>query len=93
MAPPLQSLLAQAVVDVALLRGRDHALPDDVQALVDWALPIQERHFQAVLDGCAVPDAVTGEWVGNLRDRLLFALLALFAARFLTGTRPEPREE
>jgi integrase len=34
------------------------------------------QQIQAVLDGCAVPDAVTGEWVGNLRDRLLFALLA-----------------
>jgi integrase len=34
------------------------------------------QEIQAVLDGCAVPDAVTGEWVGNLRDRLLFALLA-----------------
>jgi integrase len=34
------------------------------------------QQIQAVLDGCAVPDAVTGDWVGNLRDRLLFALLA-----------------
>ncbi len=33
------------------------------------------QEIQAVLDGCAVPDAVIGEWVGNLRDRLLFALL------------------
>ena len=32
--------------------------------------------IQAILDGCAVPDPATGEWVGNLRDRLLFALLA-----------------
>ena len=32
--------------------------------------------IQAILDGCAVPDAATGDWVGNLRDRLLFALLA-----------------
>jgi integrase len=32
--------------------------------------------IQAILDGCAVPDPGTGEWVGNLRDRLLFALLA-----------------
>ena len=32
--------------------------------------------IQAVLDGCAVPDTATGGWVGNLRDRLLFALLA-----------------
>jgi integrase len=34
------------------------------------------QQVQAVLDGCAVPDPVTGEWAGNLRDRLLFALLA-----------------
>ena len=34
------------------------------------------QQIQAVLDGCAVPDQATGEWVGNLRDRLLFALLA-----------------
>ncbi|MER6523296.1 tyrosine-type recombinase/integrase [Streptomyces sp. NPDC001553] len=31
--------------------------------------------IQAVLDGCARPEA-SGEWAGNLRDRLLFALLA-----------------
>ncbi len=24
---------------------------DDVKQLVDWALPIQQRHFQTVLDG------------------------------------------
>lgn len=34
------------------------------------------QEIQAILDGCAVFDAATGEWVGNLRDRLLFALLA-----------------
>ena len=34
------------------------------------------REIQAILDGCAVFDPVTGEWVGNLRDRLLFVLLA-----------------
>ncbi|MFH9970147.1 tyrosine-type recombinase/integrase [Streptomyces mirabilis] len=32
--------------------------------------------IQAILDGCAMPDATVGEWNGNLRDRLLFALLA-----------------
>jgi integrase len=32
--------------------------------------------IQAILDGCAVPNGASGEWVGNLRDRLLFALLA-----------------
>jgi len=37
------------------------------------------REIQAILDGCAVFDVTTGEWVGNLRDRLLFALFALLA--------------
>lgn len=32
--------------------------------------------IQTILDGCAMPDATLGEWAGNLRDRLLFALLA-----------------
>jgi integrase len=32
--------------------------------------------IQAILDGCAVVDADGGDWRGNLRDRLLFALLA-----------------
>jgi integrase len=31
--------------------------------------------IQAILDGCAMPDASLGEWAGNLRDRLLIALL------------------
>lgn len=34
------------------------------------------REIEAILDGCAVFDTTTGQWVGNLRDRLLFALLA-----------------
>jgi integrase len=34
------------------------------------------QEIQAILDGCAVPGAATGAWAGNLRDRLLFALLA-----------------
>jgi integrase len=34
------------------------------------------QEIQAILDGCAVPDPTTGDWAGNLRDRLLFALLA-----------------
>ena len=34
------------------------------------------HEIQAILDGCAVPDRRSGEWAGNLRDRLLFALLA-----------------
>ncbi|MFI5753496.1 tyrosine-type recombinase/integrase [Streptomyces sp. NPDC051644] len=32
--------------------------------------------IQAILDGCAMPDVTVGDWNGNLRDRLLFALLA-----------------
>ncbi|MDA8440206.1 MAG: tyrosine-type recombinase/integrase [Propionibacterium sp.] len=34
------------------------------------------QEIQAILDGCAVFVVSTGEWSGNLRDRLLFALLA-----------------
>jgi integrase len=34
------------------------------------------QEIQAILDGCAVFVVSTGEWRGNLRDRLLFALLA-----------------
>ena len=34
-----------------LRKLNERARRDDVQRLVDWALPIQERHFQAVLDG------------------------------------------
>jgi integrase len=37
---------------------------------------LMPTQIQAILDGCAVFDTATGEWVGNLRDRLLFALLA-----------------
>jgi integrase len=37
---------------------------------------LMPTEIQAILDGCAVFDTATGEWVGNLRDRLLFALLA-----------------
>jgi integrase len=32
--------------------------------------------IQAILDGCATFDPENGQWVGNLRDRMLFALLA-----------------
>jgi integrase len=32
--------------------------------------------IQAILDACAVFDEAAGEWAGNLRDRLLFAVLA-----------------
>ena len=34
------------------------------------------QQIQAILDGCAVYDTDSGRWVGNLRDRLLFATLA-----------------
>lgn len=34
------------------------------------------QQIQAILDGCAVYDPAAGQWRGNLRDRLLFALLA-----------------
>lgn len=34
------------------------------------------HQVQAILDGCAVYDATSAEWQGNLRDRFLFALLA-----------------
>ncbi|MGI8305794.1 hypothetical protein [Saccharopolyspora hattusasensis] len=36
-------------------------------------LPTQ---IQAILDGCAIADTTAGDWVGNLRDRLLLSLLA-----------------
>jgi hypothetical protein len=34
-----------------LRKLNERAHHDDVQQLVEWALPIQERHFQTVLDG------------------------------------------
>ncbi|MER5916596.1 tyrosine-type recombinase/integrase [Streptomyces sp. NPDC001982] len=34
------------------------------------------QQVQAIIDGCATYDPASGKWVGNLRDRLLFALLA-----------------
>lgn len=34
------------------------------------------REIQKILDGCAVFDVAAGEWAGNLRDRLLFSMLA-----------------
>ncbi len=34
------------------------------------------QQIQQILDACAVYDTTTGQWVGNLRDRLLFATLA-----------------
>jgi integrase len=37
---------------------------------------LMPQQVQAILDGCAVYDDNAGEWSGNLRDRLLFAMLA-----------------
>ncbi|MGW7571868.1 tyrosine-type recombinase/integrase [Streptomyces tendae] len=37
---------------------------------------LMPQQVQAILDGCATYDPAAGEWVGNLRDRFLFALLA-----------------
>lgn len=51
----------------SLVRVRRHRHRDRPPLL----LPAE---IQAILDGCAVSDG--GDWVGNLRDRLLFALLA-----------------
>ena len=34
------------------------------------------QEIQAIIDGCATWDDMAGEWTGNLRDRLLFSLLA-----------------
>ncbi len=34
------------------------------------------QQIQQILDACAAYDAATGQWAGNLRDRLLFATLA-----------------
>jgi hypothetical protein len=34
------------------------------------------QEIQAIIDGCATWDDTAGEWRGNLRDRLLFSLLA-----------------
>jgi integrase len=32
--------------------------------------------IQAIMDGCATWDDAAGDWAGNLRDRLIFAMLA-----------------
>ncbi len=37
---------------------------------------LMPQQIQQILDACAVYDTATGQWVGNLRDRLLFATLA-----------------
>jgi len=34
------------------------------------------QEIQAVIDGCASWDAAAGDWTGNLRDRLIFSVLA-----------------
>jgi integrase len=53
----------------ALVRVRHHRGHDRPPTL----LP---RQIQQILDACAVYDTTSGQWVGNLRDRLLFATLA-----------------
>ena len=53
----------------SLVRVRRHRHPGRPPLL----LPAE---IQAILDGCATPDGPASEWAGNLRDRLLFALLA-----------------
>ncbi|MCI0690234.1 MAG: tyrosine-type recombinase/integrase [Sporichthyaceae bacterium] len=37
---------------------------------------LMPEQIQQILDACAVYDTATGQWAGNLRDRLLFATLA-----------------
>lgn len=51
------------------------------------------QQIQAILDGCAVFDPSTGEWAGNLWDRLLFALLAETGMRLGEARQgsPQPR--
>ena len=34
------------------------------------------QEIQAIIDGCASWDAAAGDWKGNLRDRLIFSVLA-----------------
>ncbi|MFE4925097.1 tyrosine-type recombinase/integrase [Streptomyces sp. NPDC056661] len=41
-----------------------------------WPSLLLPGEIQETLDGCAMPGPSAGEWTGNLRDRLLFALLA-----------------
>jgi integrase len=50
---------------------------------------LMPNQIQAILDGCAVYDTEAGRWVGNLRDRLLFAMLAETGVRLgeLLGMR------
>jgi integrase len=68
----------------ALLSHLDHGVAPAASSLVrvrrtrrrDRPPILLPQQVQAILDGCAVYDADLGEWVGNLRDRLLFALLA-----------------
>jgi integrase len=57
----------------SLVRVRRHGHRHRHRGRPPLLLPTE---IQAILDGCARPDAALGEWTGNLRDRLLFALLA-----------------
>ncbi|UTM40177.1 site-specific integrase (plasmid) [Rhodococcus pyridinivorans] len=71
---PARALLAHLDARVAprpssLVRVRSHRRGGRPPVL----LPGQ---IEQILDGCAVLDPTTGDWVGNLRDRFLFALLA-----------------
>ena len=34
------------------------------------------QEVQAIIDGCATWDSTAGDWTGNLRDRLIFSVLA-----------------
>ncbi|WP_431932818.1 tyrosine-type recombinase/integrase [Nonomuraea jabiensis] len=63
------------------LDGRDAAAPSSLVRVRrtrrrDRPPVLLPQQVQAILDGCAVYDTDRGEWAGNLRDRLLFALLA-----------------
>jgi integrase len=63
------------------LDGRDTAAPSSLVRVRrtrrrDRPPVLLPQQVQAILDGCAVYDTDRGEWAGNLRDRLLFVLLA-----------------
>src|SRR6478672_1471125 len=51
---------------------------------------LMPQQIQAILNGCATYDPNIGEWVGNLRDRLLFAVLA--ESGLFSGGRPTWRD-
>lgn len=48
-----------------------------VRRAVAWPVPLlTPQQVEAIVDGCARWDAVSGQWAGPVRDRLLFAALA-----------------